>query len=242
MKKALSVLLAALMLAGVMPLAAFAAGAAKPAVRFILKDGALEALDFSDLIQDADTINIGLLELINVNDSTDEDSTGFVRWAQFDKAEPGRAVIGAIAPSGDFVSVPLTLGAYNYTYSLRPKTGKLYDDVASYSFTVKNVYDSTKAKLSIMSLQEQPTAAVTKITGKLVKEITFDFNKENADFLPDTVDLDRVITLGVFFSGVERTYTVQPIRFEDSVLTVMLLDDVLSELDPRRQEFVLNRI
>ena len=226
MKKALSVLLAAFMLLGVVPFAAFATDDTAPAARFILKECMLEAVDLSAFIESDATINKGLLKLVNYTlaEAAEAENDQNRSYAKFDPQEPGVFYVGFLADDDVFEADPLSLEAYNYTFTVQALTGNLYDDVKTFSFTVKDVFDGISGEQQIMQLPS-PKASVSKLDGNQVKEIAFDFRSDVADFLPNTVDLSKVITLAVRSFGVEFYVTAMPVRYANGILTTLLLDE-----------------
>ncbi|MBQ7541790.1 MAG: hypothetical protein IJT44_05815 [Clostridia bacterium] len=214
MKRILNVLLAAILMLSVIPFPAFAAKEARPAVRFITKEDRLLAVDFSGMIRDRATITEKTMTVTfsGVGES------GWCCLAEFD--DEGFVCFGYPTVDAAFAPDAIYLGALDYSYTLYAEGGKLFDDVASYTFSVRDIFDRMKNDLEIMHLP-YPTVTVSKADGGLVKELTLDFG---ADFLPDSVDTEKAITLTARYDEVKCTFTAKPVRFADGVLTVRLFD------------------
>lgn len=227
----LAVCLSALMLLDVLPVAAFAAEPAEKQVRFIVGVDDLLGIDFSGLIRDKSTISKGKIVLDNPGD-TDEDWEGVWNFVEIDEA--GVARFFYWTDDGEKVYSSIPLGVYNWEAEVRAVNGYLFDDVASYSFSLEDVYASSG--METFWVDNHPLVEVTKCDGDIVREMEFNFAPtddayDDRDILPLTVDMDKEITLTVYLIGsIQCTYSLVPVRYDGKgTLTVSVRNSDGSE-------------
>lgn len=204
------------MLLAVLPSVAFAAEDTEKQVRFITDIEGLWGIDFSGVIQDEITINKGKIVLDNPGD-TDEDREGILDFVEID--ENGVARFFSMANDGEKVYDYIPLGIYTWEAELRAVNGNLFDDVASYVFSLKDVYESLGAET--FWVDNHPLVKVTKKDGDVVKEMEFCFAPAESSILPLTVDMDKEIGLTAYlYGGIQCTFTLVPVKYDNGVLTV----------------------
>ena len=229
MKKIISVLLAALMIVSVLPFAAFAAEPAKKQVRFIVDDDLIWGIDFSDVIRDKTTVNKGKIVLDNPGD-TDTEWSGIWDYVEFDEDCVAHFFYYS---DGEKVYDCLYLGVYNWTAEVRAVDGYLFDDAASYSFSIEDVYESLDAET--FRLGHYPLVEVTKTDGDVVKEMEFCFaptdGEDDCALLPLTVDMNKEIEMTVNLLGtLQSTFSLVPVKYDGKgTLTVSVRDHDGSE-------------
>lgn len=218
-KKWIALFLAVVTAFSVMTVSVSAEDAQQTQSRFVMDEDGLLAIDLSDQIQDVTTINDGVLWVNN----GDED---YWSEARFDSEQPGLVHFGWFdGELNEFNMNSFGIGGYNFTYTLYAEEGNLYDDVPSYSFTTKDVFDSVSEYTTFYLWY--PDVAVAKKDGDLVKELTLNFNPEwtgTDDFLMNTVDMDQEITMTAHLFGYTVAYRAVPVDFKEGALTVALYD------------------
>ena len=230
MKKIISVILAALMLFSVLPLAAFAADSAEQQVRFIVGVDEIIGIDFSGMIRDTSTINKGKIVLDNPGD-TDEEWDGIWDFVEID--EDGVALFFYWTDDGEKAYDSIPLGIYHWEAEVRAVDGYLFDDVASYVFTTEDVYDNSDEETFWVS--NHPMIEVTKCDGDVVQEMEFNFAPMDADdnrkILPLSVDMEKEITLTVHLLGsLQCKYSLVPVQYDgQGTLTVSVRNSDGSE-------------
>ena len=176
----------------------------------------LTAIDLSDQIRDLSTINTGTLII-------EDEEPCLWATAEFDPQQPGVVLLGGRNEEGDFYTSDIELTSINYTFTLSAAEGYLYDDVASYSFTVQDILDDQSGTEQTLRLVRADIAVGEK-DGDLVKTLTMNFNPEwtHSVLLPCTVDLDKEINLTVQLFSSTFSFRAVPVSFRDGVLTVAL--------------------
>ncbi|MBQ7546012.1 MAG: hypothetical protein IJT41_03480 [Clostridia bacterium] len=229
MKKMTSVFLAVLMLLSVLPFAAFAAQPEEKQVRFLVNGDEFWGIDFSDVIRDKATINKGKVALYDL-DETNEDTEAIWDFVEIDDTGIARFFYWV---DSEKIYDWISLGIYDRTVELRAENGNLFDDVASYSFSIEDVYESIGTETFWVN-NYHPIVEVTKCDGDLVKEMEFCFAICDANLLPLTVDMDKEIELTAYFSGTSLcTYRLIPVRYDgNGTLTVCVRNTDGSEGAP----------
>lgn len=197
--------------------AADGAGAAGPV--FILFRDQLMGVDLSGVICDVATINTDILKLV--------DADGNVARACFDPEKPGVVKFGG-GDDRSFYDYTIRTYGVNYTFSLYPpEEGEvLYDDVASYTFSMRDVFDTTDTTEIELC---KPTVTVTECEGETVRTMTLDFSfaQTSAPMFLDSVDLSQTLPFSVRYAAdTLAEITLQPTAYdaETGVLTVSVRD------------------
>ncbi len=181
--------------------------AEQPASRFLTDRYGLYAIDLSDKIRDFSTVNDGLLSLQN-------EERFIYMAAKFVPQYPGVVVLGWYDEDDGFTEEPMRFYGTDYTFTLSADEGNLFDDVASFSFTVKEVFDSAVDDMKVHLLF--PSITVGEMDGDLVKTLIMNVRPDwtECDSLLESVDMTKEVKLTVDYYGARNDLRAVPVSFD----------------------------